>query len=571
VGSQRQQSAPVVARCNARLCKGCAGDAVARAQPPLRVESGRCGHLRHNRTAKYKPVRTAWSTDILLGIDRDAPQTLRAQLESQLRDAIDQGRLAADTVLPSTRELALSLQLSRGVVVEAYDQLTAEGYIFSRRGSGARVAARDRTPLAMPPESDAQASTQVRFDFKPGLPHPDSFPRRAWAACLSRASLDATAAQLGYPDPRGEPAARTALSRYLARSRAVAVHPARVLLCSGFTQALDLIARTLFERGLRRVALERPGMPALAAHFKGLGWQVTLVPVDRDGMNVRELARSDAQVVILAPAHQFPTGAVLSTARRGELLAWAQERGAWIVEDDYDAEFRYGPGLLPALQAAAPDHVIYVGTASKILSPALRLGWIAAPEPLVGPLALMKQRVDKGGAVLEHVALARFIDKGLLDRHLKRCRVAYRRRRDTLLAALSRSGIVEGVLGEAAGLHVMVILRSDIDEQRLVDAARKDGIRVHGGANYRQRVAVEAPSLVLGYGVIEEHELHAGVTALAEVANRCGVDTRCAADCAVDSLTPDIVVGDLSVSKHDEHGSNDRRGSGARRGMGVQG
>jgi GntR family transcriptional regulator/MocR family aminotransferase len=484
-------------------------------------------------------VRAAWSTDILLAIDREAPHTLRGQLEGQLREAMATGRLAAGTVLPSTRELAACLELSRGVVVEAYEQLAAEGWIVSKRGSGTRVAKRARVPAtAEPPQSPAAT---YRFDFKPGLPHAESFPRRAWAGCLRDAALHATAAQLGYPDPRGDEGARVALARYLARARAVVAHPSCVVMCSGFTQAIDLIARVWVERGMSRVAIEQPGFVGLATHLNRLGLQVLPVPVDREGLDPRQLERSGAQAVILAPAHQFPTGAVLSAARRVRLAAWARERGAWIVEDDYDAEFRYEAEPLPALQGSAPGHTIYVGTASKLLSPALRLGWVVAPEPLVGALALMKRRVDRGGSSIDQIALGRFVEDGLLDRHLKRCRGAYRRRRDTLLAALSRWGFVDEVMGAAAGLHVMVRLRRDVDEERVVAEARRAGLRVFGGAAYRQGGVAGAPALVLGYGAIAENDIDAAVAALAAVVRRCGADDARAAAREADS-SDDVAV-----------------------------
>jgi GntR family transcriptional regulator/MocR family aminotransferase len=477
-------------------------------------------------------MRAAWSTDILLAIDRDSPATLRGQLESQLRAAIDQARLRAGTMLPSSRELAAWLGLSRGVVVEAYEQLVAEGYIVSRRGSGSRVAARARVGSRPPAPTHHACGAPPRYDFKPGLPDLTAFPHRGWAACLRYAALHASPADLGYPDPRGQIVCRNELAAYLTRARAVVAQPTQVVMCSGFTQGIDLVARVLAERGLERIAIEEPGFGGLAAHLHSHGLQPLRVPVDAQGLDVRQLDRLCAQAVVVAPAHQFPTGAVLGPARRALLVAWARAQGTWIVEDDYDAEFRYEGEPLAALQGAAPERVIYLGTASKVLAPALRLGWIVAPEAWAGALALMKRRVDRGGPAIEQAALARFVELGLLDRHLKRCRTAYRRRRDRLLAALSHWRLVDEVMGSAAGLHVMVRLRAEIDEGRLVAQSRLAGIRVYGGRAYGQALAPAlSPTLVLGYGAIDECEIEAGVAALAAVVERCsGVrDDRAAA------------------------------------------
>jgi GntR family transcriptional regulator/MocR family aminotransferase len=468
-------------------------------------------------------VRAAWSTDILLAIDRDSPATLRCQLESQLRDAIDQARLRADTVLPSSRELAAWLGLSRGVVVEAYEQLVAEGYIVSRRGSGSRVAARARVVSRPPAPPNDPSDQPLRYDFRPGVPDLAAFPRQAWAACLRHAALQATAAELGYPDPRGNPACRHELAAYLTRARAAVVQPAQVVMCSGFTQGIDLVARVLAERGLERVAIEDPCFGGLATHLQSHGLKPLRIPVDAQGMDVQRLEQARAQAVVLAPAHQFPTGAVLAAERRARLVAWARVQGAWIVEDDYDAEFRYAGEPLAAMQGMAPERVIYIGTASKVLSPALRLGWIVAPEPWTGALTQLKRRVDRGGPSIEQAAWARFVERGLLDRHLRRCRVAYRRRRDRLLAALSRWGVVDEVMGTAAGLHLMVRLHAGVDEARVVAQARRLGVGVHGASGYWQgNLGAHDPALVLGYGAIDEGDIEAGVAALAAVVARCG-------------------------------------------------
>jgi GntR family transcriptional regulator / MocR family aminotransferase len=278
---------------------------------------------------------------------------------------------------------------------------------------------------------------------------------------------------------------------------------------------------------VRSVAVEDPSYPGLAVNLRSLGLDIVHVPVDHDGINVAMLERSNAQAVVLAPAHQFPTGASLSQQRRMQLLAWAQCRQAWVVEDDYDAEFRYDQEPMPALQGQVPERVIYIGTASKILSPALRLGWMLTPGVLTAPMALMKRRIDRGGPAIEQIALARLLESGAVDRHLRTARVAYRRRREALLQALSHVHPAARTRGAAAGLHVMVELPVDVDEALVVREARECAIRVFGGSAYRREGSAGAAALVLGFGGIAESKIAEGVSKLADIIARCrGSDVR---------------------------------------------
>jgi GntR family transcriptional regulator/MocR family aminotransferase len=460
-------------------------------------------------------MRSAWSTEILLSVDRAALATLRGQLEHQLRAAIDGGRLQAGVVLPSSRELAAQLGLSRGVVVEAYEQLAAEGYLVSRRGSGTRVGR--RPPAVRQSAGDHRLHAPAyAFDFKPGLPDLTLFPRRAWAACLQHAAARAAAPQLDYPDARGDETARRVLAHYLARARAAQAEASNLVLCSGYTQGLDLAARVFAERGVRRVAVEEPCFSGLWQSLQRLGLQTIHLAVDEDGLAVQQLERGAAQAVVVAPAHQFPTGAVLAPQRRTALVEWARRSGGWIVEDDYDAEFRYDREPMPALQGLAPDRVLYIGTASKILAPALRLGWMLTPPALTAAVAAMKQRVDRGAPAIEQRALARFVEGGALDRHLRAARPVYRRRHDTLLAALARSCIGGGVRGVAAGLHVMVELPRTTDEATVVHEAARRGVRVFGASAFWRDSTAAAPALVLGFGAIAESRIADGIARLAD-------------------------------------------------------
>ena len=460
-------------------------------------------------------MKTTSGAELLVRIDRESPVALHLQLEMQLRAAVQTGSLAAGSPLPSTRSLAADLALSRGVVVEAYEQLGAEGYFASRSGSGTRVAA--VRAAAPQPLVDESVRPWPRYDFRPGMPDLALFPRAAWLASLRRALLSASRASFGYPDPRGPLATRTALAAHLGRSRATVGQADRIVLCSGFTQGIDLVARLLQARGVRSVAIEDPGFGGLVRLFSTLGIATPRVPVDKRGLVIERLERTAATAVIVTPAHQFPCGSGMAPERRAALLAWAARRDALVVEDDYDAEFRYDREPLGALQGLAPDRVVYIGTTSKTLSPALRLGWLLAPAGLAAELASIKRRADRGSPTIEQLALADFLTSGQMDRHLRKMRSSYRLRRDALVAALREHLPRLHVEGVAAGLHLMVNLPPGTDERALIIAAREQSIRVFGAFAYRARPRRAPPALVMGYGSLHEHLIADGVQRLARL------------------------------------------------------
>ena len=399
--------------------------------------------------------------------------------------------------------------------MEAYEQLTVEGYLTTLVGSGTRVAAvgafshRDSTLASEKP--------WPRFDFRPGMPDLDFFPRREWLACMRRALTSASRASLGYPNPFGPPSTRDALARYLARSRATVGDLQSVVLCNGFTQGIDLVARLLRERGIGSVAIEDPGFGGLVQLFRSLGIATPRIAVDERGLIVERLDRSAATAVVVTPAHQFPSGAAMAPERRAELLAWARSKEALIIEDDYDAEFRYDRAPIGALQGLAPNHVIYIGTTSKTLSPALRLGWLLTPPALAPDLALIKSRADRGSPTLEQLALADFIGAGEMDRHLKKMRGIYRSRRDAVIAAIHAHLPESNVHGVAAGLHMMVTIPSHCDERTLVSSARNESIRIWGVSPYHSRPAGKHPALVMGYGGLQDSSIAEGVWRLAQL------------------------------------------------------
>jgi GntR family transcriptional regulator/MocR family aminotransferase len=449
---------------------------------------------------------------LLLGLEREPGSSLRGQLERRLRAAVRDGRLHPQTRLPSSRALARQLGVSRGVVVEAYSQLVAEGYLTARQGDGTRVSA---PPAAQAPAPVAAGEPRPpRYDFRLGVPDLSAFPRAAWVASTRRALRALPDAALGHPDPRGAHALRTALAAYLGRVRGVVTTPERVVVCTGFWQGLRLICGALRARGARRLAMEDPSFVLHRALVADAGLEPVAVPVDGAGVDVAALEAAGVDAVLVTPAHQFPTGVVLAPERRTALLAWAQRTGALVVEDDYDAEYRYDREPVGALQGLAPDRVAYGGTASKTLAPALRLGWVALPAWLAGEVGAAKGMADAGTGVLDQLTYADFLARGELDRHLRRTRLAYRRRRDVLARALARRLPTARLRGVAAGLHAVVELPPGCDETAVVAAAQARGVAVEAASVHRFGSG-GAPALLLGYARLSEPAIRRGVAELA--------------------------------------------------------
>ena len=349
-------------------------------------------------------MKASSGIDLMVSLDRDSAVGLRAQLEHQLREGIRSGTLRHDAPLPSTRALARELGVARGVVMEAYAQLAAEGYLVSRQGAPRgwpRVPPRSRRPRRR-----RTSRRPPRFDFRPGAPDVALFPRTAWAAALRQGLRDAPDARFSYSDPRGTPELRHALATYLGRVRGVAADPETVMVTSGLTQGLALTCRALAARGVRRIAVEEPGSADLRAPIAAAGLEWVAIDVDGDGLDVAALERSDVGAVLVTPAHQYPTGVVLAPQRRAALLAWAVARDAFVLEDDYDAEYRYDRQPVGALQGLDPQRVVYMSSISKTLAPALRIGWLVAPPALAEAIEHEKATDDRGtpGA---HAARAR--------------------------------------------------------------------------------------------------------------------------------------------------------------------
>ncbi|WP_127508259.1 PLP-dependent aminotransferase family protein [Actinoplanes solisilvae] len=450
--------------------------------------------------------------DLLIELDREARVPLHRQIAASIRGGIRAGRLGAGASLPPTRTLAAGLGVSRGVVVEAYQQLVAEGYLASRSGGYTQVAASMPQASARTTETPEPAP---KIDFGYGRTDVSQFPRAAWLRSVRTVLTTAPNDRFAYLDGRGVPELHQALSDYLNRVRGTSADPGNVVICNGYGQGIALLIQVLVRRGARRIALEDPSSndDALVV-ARAAGLEVVGVPVGPDGVRVDALETADADAVVLTPSHQWPTGGVLSAAARAEVIRWAKRREAIVIEDDYDAEYRYDRSPVGAMQGLAPDHVVYCGTASKTLAPGLRLGWLIVPPHLVADVAAAKVLADRGSPVLDQLTFADFLVRGEFDRHLRRMRPVYRRRRDALLGAL-RTHLPElRPAGIAAGQHVVAWLPPDLDEAAVVPAAARHGLGIHAVGEYR--ISGAGPGgLIFGYAILGEAAIAEGITLLA--------------------------------------------------------
>ena len=452
---------------------------------------------------------------------RDTPIPLHRQIETSIRDAIRAGRLPRGSPLPPSRVLAADLGVSRGVVVEAYQQLASEGYLASYAGGYTQVAAGTAgAPVPAPAQPAGlrlAREAPPRIDLSYGRADVSSFPRAAWLRAIRGALASAPNDLFGYLAGSGVPELRTAIAGYLNRVRGTMAQPDQIVISTGYAQGIALLVGVLAARGATRLALEDPssGDDALPA-ARTAGLEVTGIPVDRNGIRVDLLAASGADAVVLTPSHQWPTGSVLSAERRAAVLRWAAGSGAVVIEDDYDSEYRYDRTPVGALQGMAPDRVVYAGSASKTLAPGLRLGWFVMPGHLAEPMAEAKIAADRGSPALEQLALADLIARGEFDRHLRRMRPVYRRRRDALLAALSRRLPWLEPAGVSAGLHLVTWLPPGLDEATVVDAAARSGVGIEGVTPYR--ISHPGPGgLIFGYATVNEQAIAEGVDILAGI------------------------------------------------------
>ena len=450
-----------------------------------------------------------------LQIDLVPGSPLRHQLEEALRDAVRSGRLEPGALLPPTRVLAQELGVSRGVVLDSYSQLVAEGYLAAKRGSGTRVATLP-APWGRPGRSQPRRHTPFRYDLRPGQADFHAFPRRRWQTALGRALRDLPDTRLTYAPHRGAPELRAAVAAYLRRARAVVAEPDQVVISCGVSHGLLAVLAALRRRGARRVAVEDPGWRWQSRTAVRIGLEPVPVRVDEDGLIVSDLASQDVDAVMVTAAHQYPTGVVLSPERREALIAWARERNAMILEDDYDAEYRYDRDPVAALQGLAPERVAYVGTVSKTLAPALRIGWIVTPARLLGDVEQEFRVSAAQPPTIDQVALASLVEDGGLDRHLRAMRRRYRAKRELLIGTLATHAPQLQISGAAAGLHVMAWLPAGCDEHAVALRAGELGVGVHELHRNCTAEGEAPPALLLGYALPTESEIEEGARLLAQ-------------------------------------------------------
>lgn len=477
-------------------------------------------------------------------LDLDGRGPLFRQVYRALREAIRTERLPPGSRAPTTRSLASRLGVSRTTVLLAYEQLAAEGYVDGRQGSGTYVRAGERAPSPAAPSrrslrprlsplgtrlvaerrlpllsAYASAGPRHRWDFRYGMPSLAEFPLQAWQRCVGRCARRGSLRMYDYGPPLGALALRRALADYLGRSRGVRADPEQILVVTGSQQGLDLTARLLLAPGDRAV-VEEPGFEGARNAFLAAGAKLAAVAVDAEGLDPESLRAvpGPVRVVHVTPSHQFPLGGVMSYARRATLLQWASEHGAWLVEDDYDGEFRFDGRPFPPLKSLDADgRVLYLGTFSKVMFPAIRLGYLVLPPALVDVFARAKVLADGGSARLEQEALAEFIDRGEFERHVRRARARNGERRAALLGALqSQCGDAVEVCGANAGLHVVVWLRGfgGRTTGSVVRRAAAAGVGVYSVRPHYLEPPREA-GLVLGFAGLTPKEIRAGVAALA--------------------------------------------------------
>lgn len=481
--------------------------------------------------------------DLAITLDSSAALPLHRQLYEELRQAILTGRLLPRQRIPSTRALARSLGISRSTVSLSYEQLLSEGYLQTTIGSGTFVCSQLPDDLL---RSDSMESTHQTINppiqlstygaslanaeplvaaepeplisFRYGRPALDQFPIKLWRKLLSR-HCRFNINLLDYAtDSLGHKPLREAIARYLCRSRAVQCAADQVIVVNGSQQALDLVTRLLIDPG-DWVALEDPGYLGARHSFLTQGAKLWPVAVDESGLVVKDLATYPAakvKLVYVTPSHQFPTGAVLSLPRRLELLAWAQQTGALIIEDDYDSEYRYGDRPIPAMQGLRQSDVIYIGTFSKVLFPSLRIGYLVVPQGLVPIFSRAKWLADRQSPLLEQHVLADFINEGHLERHIRRMRSLYDQRRRALVQALTlHLGEQVTILGENAGIHLMVRLHTQLSDEAVIDRAAQVGVGLVSAQPYYLE-AKRTGEFVFGYAELNEQQIQEGIRRLAQ-------------------------------------------------------
>ncbi len=459
-------------------------------------------------------------------VDRTAEKPLIRQVYEQIRQQILRGELQAASKLPSTRELAGDLHVSRNVVLEAYDQLLAEGYIESRPGSGTYVAegaylAEEYAQLSAPisPAVSTNQKKNHSIDFRSGLPALDHFPRKVWSQLTQRVYNQANASFFGYDNPEGRLELRQTLSHYLLRTRGVRCSPDQLLITSGASQALSILAKLLLSSRIG-VIVEDPVTYEIQVIYSRSGARLIPIPVDSHGMQTELLpADEDPAFIFVTPSHQYPLGSILPIQRRIALIRFARATNCFIVEDDYDSEFRYTGTPVSSLQGLDPEHVIYIGTFSKILSPALRLGYMILPSTLISSSRIAKRLSDLHSPTLDQLVLAHFIEEGHLERHIMKMKRLYRKRRDALIHSLEHAfGNRVHILGDATGLHLVAEFPGiDFTADSIRQSLEQAGVHIYPVEMHAIHKGLHCHQIILGYGNLTAEQMEDGVTRIAQV------------------------------------------------------
>lgn len=457
-----------------------------------------------------------------LPIDRMSDIPLTRQIYLELRQRILQGELSAGHRLPATRELAAQLGVSRNVVLEAYDQLIAEGYLEGRLGAGTYIAQGAywelASPQAVPEQNLPNCSTTAAIDlidFRSGIPALNHFPRKLWSQLSKRVCANMPSTMLGYGPPEGCAELRFTLAQYLLRTRGVSCHADQIVITSGATQAFSLVPKLLISPD-DKVVIEDPISPEIRHIFSAFGAELYSIPVDERGLQTNLLpSEKPPRYILVTPSHQFPMGSVLTIQRRIELLQFARAVGCYIVEDDYDSEFRYAGAPISSLQGLAPERVIYIGTFSKILSPALRLGYLVLPPTLVERCRYLKRLSDLHTSAFEQLTLARFIQEGHLERHIARMKKLYRQRRNVLKQSLFNHFPNQvKISGDSTGLHLIAEFVKVKFSPAILERVEQQRVRLYPVSMYTLFEEKHQQQAVLGYGNVEITEIEIGIQRL---------------------------------------------------------
>ncbi|NBI28543.1 MocR-like pyridoxine biosynthesis transcription factor PdxR [Chengkuizengella marina] len=454
-------------------------------------------------------------------IDRKMKKSLIRQVYEQIRTQILKGKLNSGERLPSTRELSSNLNVSRNVVLEAYEQLYAEGFIESNQGRGTFVAegayleqnTKHNSSIYDEKRQPIEASDEDIIDFRSGIPALDFFPRKKWGQISRDVYLESPDSIFGYGKPEGLSQIRNVLCEYLFKTRGVHCSPAQVVITTGATQSFSLVTQLLLSQE-SDVCIEDPTTYELHSIFAATGAHLCPIPVDEHGMQTDLIPTNiNPGFVYVTPSHQFPLGGILPIHRRIQLIQYARQHNCFIVEDDYDSEYRFEGSPISSIQGLDPERVIYIGTFSKILSPALRIGYIILPDSLIERCKNLKWLTDLHTPSLEQLTMSRFIDEGYLERHIRKMKKIYKKRRDCLKECLvEHFGIEVNILGDSTGLHLIAEFENlSFTEEIVQHILKEHKVKIYPVEHHAIHKGRHRNKIILGYGNLEEEKLDKGI------------------------------------------------------------